>query len=127
MSKAAISTLLATAVLGVAACREQPTADGPPLVLTVGSEVTVRGVVTGIDLEAMAVDGDGLIRLREPSGRELTLVLPAGERPCMAEGMSLISRLKPGEKVEAVGRVRSGGEIFICNEGHALRRVSDPG
>ncbi len=127
MSKAAISAFVAATVLCVASCGREPASSGPPLVLTVGSIATIRGVVTGVDMEAMVVDGPGLVHLREGGGAELTLVLPAGEMLCMAEGMSLIGSLKSGDTVEAVGAVETGNRILICNKDHALRRLTDPG
>lgn len=90
-----------------------------------GSAQTVRGEVLKVDVSPMTVDGDGILQLRTPSGQEVRVLVPARERRCLAEGLDLFHRLRPGDRVEVRGRVIDQSSIQPCvDTGHYLRPLS---
>lgn len=95
----------------------------PPL-FNVGSGATVSGTVTNINVEPMAVDGDGVITLETADGATARIFIAARAGLCEATGLSLIGELAVGEIVEASGEAVGGTNVRPCvSADHFLRRV----
>ncbi|NNF56778.1 MAG: hypothetical protein HKN04_00915 [Rhodothermaceae bacterium] len=96
----------------------------PALVLEVGSTTTLRGTVVSVNLERMAVDGDGVITIETEDGATARVFVAARMNLCAAEGLDLVGDLVPGDRVEAQGLVVGGTNIRPCDgDDHYLRRA----
>jgi len=95
----------------------------PPL-FDVGSAATVSGTVVTINVEAMAVDGDGVITLETGDGSTARIFVAARMMLCEAEGLDLIGELAPGDHIEVSGDAVGGTNVRPCeSETHYIRRV----
>lgn len=84
----------------------------------------MSGTVVEINLEAMAVDGDGVITLETEDGETARVFVAAHAGGCAAEGLDLIGELAVGDRVEAAGNAVGGSNVRPCEaENHYLRRV----
>ncbi len=109
-------------VLFVAGCSGS---NAPPL-FEVGSAPSVSGTVTNINLEAMAVDGDGVITIETEDGSTARIFVAARMNLCAAEGLDSLGDISVGDYVEASGDAVGGTNIRPCeSEAHYLRRVEE--
>ena len=94
------------------------------LLLETGSTATLSGTVVEINLEPMAVDGDGVITIETDDGETARIFVAAPAGSCSAEGLQLIGEVSVGDRVEAQGRVVGGANVRPCEaDDHFLRRV----
>ena len=109
-------------LLLVAGCA---TTSAPDLVLETGSTATLSGTVVSVNLEPMAVDGDGVITIETESGATARVFVAARMNLCTAEGLDLVGDLAPGDRIEVQGRVMGGTNIRPCEgDDHFLRRAN---
>ena len=94
------------------------------LLLETGSMATLSGTVVEINVEPMAVDGDGIITIETDGGETARIFVAARASGCSAEGLELIGEVAVGDRVEAQGRVVGGANVRPCEgDDHYLRRV----
>ncbi len=97
---------------------------GNEAILESGSTTTLAGTIVDINLEPMAVDGDGVITLETADGATARVFVSARANLCAAEGLAVIGELAVGDRVEAHGRVVGGANVRPCEgEGDFLRRT----
>ena len=97
---------------------------GSELLLETGSTVTLIGTVVEINVEPMAVDGDGVITIETDDGETARIFVAARGGSCSADGLQLIEEVAVGDRVEAQGRVVGGANVRPCEgDDDYLRRV----
>ena len=81
-----------------------------------------RGRVVELRLEAMAVDGDGIIIVQPDKGGSILVRIPSRERACAANGQGVMMALRRGDRVHVRGTVAGRGAVEICQAGSFLKR-----
>ena len=101
-----VSVLLA--VGGILLLREQ------------SAQQVLRGEVVGFDIESLARDGDGNLRLRMSDTKEITAIIPgvwsysADLAECLEKGATgTVGKLRIGDRVEIKGK-RHNNSIVVC-------------
>lgn len=82
---------------------------------------TISGVVTFIDLDPLAYDGSGEIRIESSDGTRYTVFLTSGESLCDLTAIA-IPNLKVGDRAQARGIINKDKIMVICETGTFIKR-----
>lgn len=86
-------------------------------------ESLLRGTVFTIDLSAMEVDGDGSLWIDSDDGNRVLIRVPTGFAPPSPASLEVFMGLKPGDRVEVLGRKDAAGGLALATSGHYLKRL----
>ena len=91
--------------------------------LAIGDEADVEGYVIHKNSEPLFVDGDGELTVRTYYGREFTILIPARETLCAAQGtLDVFNQVRVGDEIEAFAEVVDMNELRVCHsESHFLK------
>ena len=81
---------------------------------------TISGVVTFIDLDPLAYDGSGEIRIESSDGTRYTVFLTSGESLCDLTAIA-IPNLKVGDRAQARGIINKDKIMVICETGTFIK------
>ena len=85
----------------------------------------VSGVVIGVDMEGVAVDGPALVMIETEEGDVKTIAIPSmGILLCEASRIDDVFAVKAGDRVRVQGDITPDGYILPCEEEEHYFEVS---
>jgi hypothetical protein len=95
----------------------------PPPATAAGGDRTISGVITAIDFDPMAYDGDGVLTVETDEGAEVRVFIPARMHLCEAT-FEALDGLGVGHRITVRGEASEPGAIRPCTSAeHYVRRL----